>query len=175
MGGKIENIVVRNEQPGDHAAVYGINGEAFQSYAEAKLVDALRAVAEPLISLVALIGEQVVGHILFTRVTVEQAPDTLRLIGLGPMAVHPYLQERGIGSRLVSSGLDACRALPTDAVVVLGHQEYYPRFGFEPAAPHGLRYQSEQFDPHFMVQELRAGTLASISGLVHYHPKFDDV
>ncbi len=103
MDSKIEKIVVRVEQPGDHAAVYGINAEAFQSYAEAKLVDALRAVADPLISLVALIGEQVVGHILFTPVTVERAPDTLRLMGLGPMAVHPYLQKRGIGSRLVSS------------------------------------------------------------------------
>ncbi len=89
------------------------------------------------------------------------------------MAVAPERQKQGVGSRLVRAGLDACRALGEDVVVVLGHAEYYPRFGFEPAAARGLRYRGPDFDPHFFVAELRPGALEGVSGRVRYHPEFE--
>ncbi len=163
-------ITVRPEQPEDHAAVFEVNRRAFDTDAEARLVEALRPVARPLCSLVAVEGGQVVGHILFTPVTVA---GTAGAMALGPMAVVPEHQRRGIGSRLVRAGLDACRALGASVVFVLGHAAYYPRFGFRPAAPLGLRYKHPDFDPHFMVIELRPGALHGMTGEVVYHPAFE--
>ena len=96
-------------------------------------------------------------------------------MGLGPMAVLPDHQNRGIGSRLVEEGLVRCGALGTEAVFVLGHADYYPRFGFELAKSHALRYKSEELEPYFMVLELRPGVLESVSGDVHYSPEFEEV
>ena len=113
-----------------------------------------------------------IGHALFTPVTVEGAGAPGLLLALGPMAVAPRHQRRGVGSALVEAGLESCRELGADAVFVLGHPDYYPRFGFEPAAPKGLRYDSPRYDPYFMVRELRRGALAELEGLVRYLPEF---
>ncbi len=151
--------------------VFAVNAAAFDTEAEAELVDVVRATAEPLISLVATSCGTIAGHILFSPVTVEGTER--QAMGLGPMAVAPEHQRRGIGSRLVRAGLDACRAIGEQVVVVLGHAEYYPRFGFEPARARGLWYRGEQFDPHFFVAELEPGALDGWSGQVRYHPEFE--
>jgi putative acetyltransferase len=169
-------VVIREEETGDHTQVFRVNSEAFETDLEEKLVEALRSRVEPLISLVAVVEERVVGHILFTPVKVDGcAKSGAALMGLGPMAVLPEHQNRGIGSRLVEEGLDRCRALGTEAVVVLGHADYYPRFGFVPAKEFSLRYKSEELDPYFMALELRQGALESVSGDVHYSPEFEEV
>lgn len=169
-------IEVRAEGPEDQAPVFEVNAKAFETELEANLVEALRSNVEPLISLVAVVENRVVGHILFTPVTADQGSEEgTVLMALGPMAVLPEFQSRGIGSRLVEVGLDRCRALGAEAVFVLGHAEYYPRFGFEPAGQYGLRYKSEELDPYFMVLELRAGALESVSGAVHYSPEFEEL
>jgi putative acetyltransferase len=164
---------IRKEKPEDYKRVFEVNSEAFETDVEAKLIDAVRPVARPLISLVATLRERIVGHILFTPVTVENAPEAMVTMALGPMAVIPSFQRRGAGSLLVQAGLRECKALSTAVVFVVGYPEYYGRFGFQFAAPLGLRFKSSEFDPYFMALENRPGMLESISGDVHYLPEFE--
>jgi putative acetyltransferase len=122
-------------------------------------------------ALVAVVDGHVVGYIVFSPVTVAQSPDDCRAVGLGPMAVLPEFQNKGIGSQLVTEGLEACRRAGYAVVVVLGHTKYYPRFGFSRAKDHGL--QSEYNAPNaFMVMELTNGMLQQIAGLVEYVAEF---
>src|SRR5688572_26858636 len=125
-------VVVRQEEPDDRMAIRHIHEQAFGRPAEAYLVDALRARGQALLSLVAVQDDRVVGHILFSPVTIESADGAFPAVGLGPMAVLPALQCQGIGTLLVTMGLAECRAAGHVCVVVLGHQTYYPRFGFRP-------------------------------------------
>ena len=96
------------------------------------------------------------------------------LAALGPVAVAPTHQRQGIGGQLITAGLELCRAAGYDLVIVLGHREYYPRFGFRPAAPLDIRWEHGAED-HFMVLELQPGALAGASGVVRYRPEFDGV
>ena len=165
---------VRPEKADDLAAVRAVNEAAFETAAEANLVDALRGTAQPLVSLVAELSGSVVGHILFSPVTL--APQSgLTLMGLGPMAVLPAYQRQGIGSALVSEGLARCKALGCDAVVVLGHPAYYPRFGFVAASRYGIRSEYGVPDDVFMILELRPGSLRGVSGKVSYDEAFSGV
>jgi putative acetyltransferase len=91
------------------------------------------------------------------------------------MAVTPKYQNRGIGSLLVRASLKKCRELGEDVVVVLGHAEYYPRFGFRPSKPLGITWEIEVPEEVFMVAELREGALAGRKGIVRYRPEFDEV
>lgn len=168
-------IEIRKERFSDRRSVDELNVRAFPTDAEARLVDLLREDTRPLISLVGVADSRVVGHVLFSPVNVEKAPGGTLVLGLGPMAVTPELQRRGIGSRLVWEGLDRCRGLQAAAVVVLGHPEYYPRFGFQPARPSGLYFRGPEMDPYFMVLELELGALGALSGEVRYPPAFDRV
>jgi putative acetyltransferase len=168
-------VVVRCEEPGDVPAVHRVNALAFERPNEARLVDALREAARPCISLVAVDGERVVGHILFAPVAVESPSGTWTALGLAPMAVLPEYQRRGIGSRLVREGLAACARQGHLVVVVLGHPTYYPRFGFVRAATKGLRCEYPVPDEAFMVAELLPAALAGRTGLVKYRPEFAGV
>ena len=165
-------ISVRFEQPDDAAGIRETNEQAFGTPLEASLVDALRS-AEDYLSLVATIDEQVVGHILFTPVTLEPPVD-LGIAGLAPMAVRPEHQRSGVGGQLIRTGLDACRASGYAAVVVLGHPEYYPRFGFVPAHTFGLTCEFPSPPEAFMAIELQAEALSGVGGLVRYLPQFAD-
>ena len=165
------NVLIRLEQPGDEAAVRTVNEHAFEGPEEARIVDRMRERGKALISLVATAGEQVVGHILFSQVTLERPRDDLRLIGLAPMAVMPEFQRQGIGSMLVEAGLRHCRELDFDAVIVLGHPDYYPRFGFSRASAFGLSNEYGE-DDAFMVQELQTGSLQGVQGVVRYAPEY---
>jgi putative acetyltransferase len=168
-------IVVRTETTDDHKSVWRVNEIAFGQRNEADLVDALRANARPYISLVAVVDEQVVGHIFFSPVSVESEGSVFTAIGLAPMAVLPEYQNQGIGSQLVREGLKACQRLGHDIVVVLGHANYYPRFGFTPASLKGLRSEYDVPDEVFMAAELVPGALEGRGGLVKYSPEFTKV
>jgi putative acetyltransferase len=159
------------ERPGDQESVFEVDRQAFETPAEAELVAALRGNVVPMISLVAVMRGKVVGHVLLTPAIV--GGDEERAMALGPVAVLPEHQNQGIGSRLVRAGLEACRNLGRDAVFVLGHAEYYPRFGFCPAAQHGFRYRGAALDRYFMVAPLRSRALEGLSGDVRFHPEFD--
>jgi len=150
--------------------VLEVNERAFGTPLEAGIVDALRG-SDGSISLVATSGDRVVGHIFFTPVTVDSSAG-VRVAGLAPMAVLPEYQRGGIGSRLVTAGLDACRRHGYAAVVVIGHPEYYPRFGFTRAGEHGLSCEFPVPPEAFMVLALDPGILARLSGMVRYRPEF---
>ena len=129
-----------------------------------------------MVSLVAVVEGRLAGHILFTPVQIEDSskPDQQPAMGLAPMAVDPEFQRQGIGSQLVRAGLQACRDIGQAVVFVLGHPEYYPRFGFRPAAPLGLHYQDHSFDHAFMVAELEPEALQGRRGWVRYMPAFEE-
>ena len=163
-------IEVRDERPADREAVFQLNAEAFPTDVEAKLVDRLRADADPVISLVATDDGDVVGHILFSP---AELGDGALVMGLAPMAVRPDRQRQGIGSSLVRAGLDRCRDLGAGVVIVLGHAEYYPRFGFEPASRYGVLSKYDVPDEVFLLVELTPG--AAVEGTARYHPAFDEI
>jgi putative acetyltransferase len=167
-------VMIRPEEPRDVDQIRVVNERAFGRLSEAALVDALRG-PYGTISLVAESGGRIVGHILFSFVRVEGAAASLITSGLAPMAVLPECQRQGIGSLLVRAGLDACRSAGHDAVVVLGHPEFYPRFGFVPADTKGLRCEYEAPREAFMALELRPAALAETRGVVRYRPEFAGV
>ena len=164
-------IRVREERKADHAAVALIHEGAFGRPNEARLVEALRRVASPQISLVAEHDGSPLGHVFFSPVTVSGGRGARRAIALAPVGVLPERQNQGIGSQLIRAGLEACRALGEPLVFVLGHVAYYPRFGFEPASRYGISSEYGS-GPSFMVQALEPGALEGCTGLVRYHPEF---
>lgn len=165
----LTHMVIRPERPDDHPQIRQLLCAAFPSCGEADLVEALRRAGRLCISLIATDGEALLGQIAFSPVTVDgrEAPG----LGLGPLAVAPQHQRRGVGSALVHEGLKACRRLQTGFVVVLGDPVYYRRFGFETASRRGLANEYSVDDP-FRVLELRPGALESCSGLVQYAVEF---
>lgn len=166
--------VVRFEQPSDRDAVRALNERAFGGREEADIVEALHRANAAVVALVAEVGAAVVGHILFSPVTVEHS-NNARLAGLAPMAVAPGCQGQGIGSVLVREGFARCRAAGVAGVVVVGHAGYYPRFGFVPAQQFGLRCEYDVPADVFMALELTQGALRGVSGLVRYHTAFATV
>lgn len=171
----IDRVNVRPEEPHDVEAVHRLNRLAFGSEEEAVLVDVLRAGGKITLALVAEHLDRVVGHIVFSPMTFEPARDRLSPVGLAPMAVLPDFQRQGIGSLLVESGLEACRVSGHDCVFVLGHPDYYPRFGFRPASSFDVRSSYDVPDEAFMALELRPGALSGVSGVVRYQPEFDGI
>jgi len=165
---------IRTAHSKDAAGIRAVNVSAFGTTAEADLVDTLCERAAPIISLVADDEGAIVGHILFTPVTLDTDRE-LKVMGLAPMAVATSRQRQGIGAALVQAGLDECWQLGAAAVAVLGHAEYYPRFGFAPASNFGLMSQYDVPDDVFMIVEGRRGALAGKHGLLRYHPAFAEL
>lgn len=163
--------LVRAEAPADYDAVRALNREAFAGEGEARLVDAVRGV-DGVLSYVAEIDGGVVGHILFTPVTVAGATSAARVAGLGPVAVRPSHQRQGVGALLIRAGLEECRRAGYEVIVLVGHAAYYPRFGFTRASAHGLRCEFPVPDEVFMVLELRPGALSGVRGVVKHLPQF---
>ena len=162
-----DQVRIRPERANDRAGVNSLTTAAFGGPGEAALLDALRD-TDGVLSLVAERSGRLLGHAFFSPVTVGGHGE----IALGPMAVRPDCQRRGIGSALTVAGLDACRDAGHRLCFVLGHPGFYPRFGF---APSDLRPKWDVAHEVFMVAELAPGALGGASGDVHYHPAFDGV
>ena len=152
---------VRAENPRDVEDIRGVNELAFETPAEARLVDRLRERGKLLLSLVAEDYGRIMGHIALSRVDVASRPDVFG-VGLGPMAVVPTSQNQGVGSQLVRDGLSQSAALGARFAVVLGHPGFYPRFGFLPASRFRLSCSWPVPDEVFMAVELVAGALAGV-------------
>lgn len=163
---------IRFEQPEDQEKIRNVYLQAFETDTEANLVDALRNTDVELISLLAEERGKVIGHILFSPVTMG---DEVKITGLAPMAVLPDWQAKGVGTRLVNEGLNACNKAGYEAVVVLGHPGYYPRFGFTPAVNFGINSAYDVPAEVFMVKELRDGILNGMTGTIKYHQIFNEI
>src|SRR5262245_42144282 len=168
-------MIVRPEISEDIPAIRIVNERAFGRPAEADLVDALRRNGKAKISLVAEDDGRIVGHIFFSAVTIQSKETVSMGIGLAPLAVIPECQNQRIGSTLVEHGLRRCREEDYPFVVVLGHPNYYPRFGFVPASRFGIQSEYDVADEVFMVMELREGALTGCAGVVKYQPEFNEV
>jgi putative acetyltransferase len=169
----LPSLEIRDEAVSDAVPVHAVVRDAFGRDAEARLVDALRERADPRVSLVAVSEGAVVGHIFASPVSVGGAPGVG--MAIGPVAVTPSLQRRAVGGALVRAALERSRSLGRELVFLLGHPEYYPRFGFERAGSHGFTYHGQDYGPAFMVCELVDGAAARHAGDVAFHPAFAQV
>ncbi len=167
-------MLIRSENENDLKAVHSLNASAFGTEAEADLVDELRNKTHPFISLVAEYNNEVVGHILLTPVSLSDYTE-IKIMGLAPMAVAPQHQKKGVGSKLIHAGLEHCKKLKFGAIVVLGHSEYYPRFGFLPSSFFGISCEFKVPEEAFMVIELQSGYLRGKVGIIKYHEEFKNV
>jgi putative acetyltransferase len=169
-------MIIRQEKPEDIDDIHALNELAFGQHQEANIIDKLRINCDNLLSLVAIENEKVVGHILFSPVEIEGQHGIIRGMGLAPMAVLPEMQRKGIGTQLVKSGIDNLRKLQCPFVIVLGHPEYYPRFGFERASLYGIKCQWESIpDDAFMILWLDKSKMNRVSGLAKYRDEFSEV
>ncbi|NUN99002.1 MAG: N-acetyltransferase [Saprospiraceae bacterium] len=169
---------IRPEQPSDIPAIHEVNHLAFGQAEEAVLVDNLRNSDAfiPGLSLVAVKEGQIVGHILFTKIKIkDDQGNAYNSLALAPMAVRPEFQNKGIGGQLIRSGLDQAKALGHASVIVLGHEHYYPRFGFVPAEKWNIRAPFEVPSAAFMGIELQEDALGNVRGIVEYDKAFEGV
>ncbi|MGN9778122.1 GNAT family N-acetyltransferase [Micromonospora sp. H33] len=173
-------MLIRRESPADVAAIHAVHAAAFADAqrpdavpVEAGLVDALRADAGwlPALSLVAVVDGQVVGHVVATRGHVDGEPVAL---GIGPLGVLPAWQRRGVGSALMHAVLGAADALDEPLAVLLGHLDYYPRFGFRPAVDLGVTPPVPAWGAHFQARPLTAWR-DTIKGEFAYAAPFADL
>lgn len=169
------NITIRQEEERDFPVVYRVVKEAFAdmpmaSGDEPDLVNRLRGSTAfiPELSLVAEVDGELVGHILFTRMLIGDHP----ALTLAPVAVLPEWQGRGVGSRLIEAGHRIAREMGFLSVILVGHEHYYPRFGYIPAGSKGITAPFDVPADAFMVLELVPGGLAGVSGMVAFAPEF---
>lgn len=167
-------ITIRPEEPADVEVIHSIHQSAFPTEAEARLVDRLREDRKLALSLIAEVEDRMVGHVAFSPVCVEPQNSRNQGLGLGPVAVLPEWQGKGIGEQLISTGIEDCRREGYTFIVVLGEPEYYGRFGFRRASLFGLGNEYGVDDP-FMALELKLEGLPKVPGMVKYVTLFSEV
>lgn len=170
----MSGVLIRPEGPGDAAAARAVLVASFNRPAEAELVERLRCHDDTLI-LVAEVDGEIAGCLVFSAVTATGSGKRPVVAGLGPLAIAPSWQGQGVGTLLMNKGMEACEQRGIEVLVVLGHPDYYHRFGFRPAHTHGITCKWVVPEDAFMVKELRPGTLSRIAGRLEYRPEFDEV
>ena len=168
-------IEIREERPEDYDAIRFVNDQAFGTPEEGRIVDTLREVCKETISLVAVSGAKVVGHIFFSPATIDHQGRQVVGMGLAPLAVLPEFQNQGIGSLLVKEGVRRIKETDCSFIIVNGPIHYYPRFGFERASKYQLKCQWEGIpNGGFMVMILNKSTMAGVSGVARYRSEWDE-
>jgi putative acetyltransferase len=167
-------VAIRPETPADIPAIHAVNEAAFDGPAEAEAADALRSNGKVILSLVAVLESDIVGHVMFSPATITTNTGTAVQALLGPIGVRPDLQRRGIGSALVKAGLSECLRLGYGSVFLLGDPAYYGRFGFKPAKSFGVRFvRPLTNEDAFQAIELQPGALDDISGVARHEPELE--
>lgn len=163
------------EKPEDIAFIHSVNEQAFGRVSEAKLVDTLRLACTDHLSLVADDNGSIIGHLMFTPVVVTDGKQKTEGMGLAPMAVLPSKQRQGIGAQLVDTGLQILKEKGYPFVIVLGHPEYYPRFGFQAASGRNIRTQWDGVpDEAFMILVMDHEAMQNVSGVATFRDEFND-
>jgi putative acetyltransferase len=165
----VDASLIRDVEHRDYTAIRAVLRHAFPTDEEANLVEQLRADGDVLVELVAATDMAIQGHILYSPLAIERDGETLKAAALAPVAVLPAFQKQGLGSALIRAGNAQCAELGLDAIVVLGHADYYPRFGFSAATAESL--EAPFSGPHFMALELKPGVLRA-GGRVRYAKAF---
>jgi putative acetyltransferase len=173
-------MFLRREQPGDEAAIAAVHRTAFArpddpdtEPPEVELVSSLRASDAwiPTLSIVAVVDEQVAGHVVCSRATIG---DTIPVLGLGPLGVHPDFQDGRVGTALMHAVIAAADSLGEPLIALLGSPAYYERFGFEPAADHRIAAPRDEYGEDFQVRHL-TGATGTERGPFRYPEPFDAV
>jgi len=170
------NILIRKEEEKDYKNIYEVNRLAFEQENESKLVEKIRVGSNfiPDLSLVADIDNRIVGHILFSKIKII-GNSIYETLALAPVDVLPEFQKQGIGSNLINKGMGKARELGFDSIIVLGHEDYYPKFGFKRASKWNIKCCFEVPDEVFMAIELIDGALKGKEGTIEYPDEFIDV
>ena len=166
---------IREEHKTDYQQVFLVHQKAFGQEEEGQIVERIRKSEGfiPQLSLVAEIDGVVVGHILFSKIHIETSHDNKQTLSLAPMAVLPDFQKQGIGGKMIKAGIQKADELGFDSIIVLGHPDYYPNFGFEKASKWKITCPFEVPDEAFMAMELKEGALVNSAGQVVYPPAFN--
>ncbi|UCG71217.1 MAG: N-acetyltransferase [Thermoplasmata archaeon] len=170
------NVKIRQEQKSDHQKVYDINKQAFNQENESKLIEKIRNGENfvPELSLVAELNGEIVGHILFSKIKIIGDAE-YESLSLAPMAVAPKHQKQGIGGELVKTGLETAKKLGFESVILVGHSDYYPRFGLKKSSLWGIKCPFEVPDEAFMAIELVEDSLKNKKGYVQFPKEFMEV
>lgn len=171
------NIKIRSEKKQDYNKITEINNLAFGQKNEGKLIENLRKTDNFIteLSLIAENDNEMIGHILFYPVIIKSENTKYKSLALAPMSVIPKYQRKGVGTKLVIEGLNIATKLGYESVIVLGHSEYYPKFGFKPASKWNIKAPFEVPDNVFLALELKANSLKDKSGIVEYPKEFNEV
>ncbi|MGB1204816.1 MAG: GNAT family N-acetyltransferase [Chitinophagales bacterium] len=172
----IGKIILRQETKSDFSEVFEVNHSAFGQENEAKLVEALRynsAAFVPELSIVATTENKIVGYILFTKINIKnEEGEVNESLALAPMAVRTEFQKSGIGGQLIRKGFKVAKDLGFKSIIVLGHEHYYPKFGFEQAEKWNIKAPFEVPSNFFMAIEMVNDGLKDVSGTVIYPKEF---
>ncbi|HHY2674118.1 GNAT family N-acetyltransferase [Bacillus toyonensis] len=171
-------VTIRQEQKNDYRKTEEVVKEAFlnEEFSDKKEHELVKRIREcdafiPELSIVA-VDKEIVGHIMLSKITIEQGGTTIDSLALAPVSIAPSHQKKGIGGKLITAALEKAKELGYRSVVVLGHPEYYPKFGFERASQWNIKAPFEVPDEVFMVMELRENTLQGVEGIVQYSSAF---
>jgi len=175
-----QTVTIRKENPLDHSFVIELTEKAFETleisdHNEGKLVHKLRKALTFIeeLSLVAELNGQVVGHILFTPIVIDNGGQQFPSLVLAPVSVLPEFQKMGVGGQLIRAGHQKAKELGFQSVILLGHPGYYPRFGYRSASTWGIKTHFDlPSDDVFMAVELTENALSGVSGMVIFPPEF---
>ncbi|MBC35759.1 MAG: GNAT family N-acetyltransferase [Bacteroidetes bacterium] len=171
----IENIHLRSAKDTDYQSIYEINDLAFGQNSESNLIALLRQNKEFIseLSIVAEMDNELVGHILFSKISIKNEDKQFESLALAPMAVRPSFQNLGVGVKLVLYGITEAKRLGFTSLIVLGHEKYYPKFGFKSASLWKIKAPFDVPDSVFMALELKEGALKDVFGTVCYPKEFN--
>ncbi len=169
------NLIVKQESKKDYRGITHCNDFAFKQREEGVLVESIRKNPKfiPELSLIAEVDAEIIGHILFFPIIIISKQTSFSSLSLAPMSVVPEYQNKGIGTELVKSGMEKARELGFESVIVLGHEKYYPRFGFKPASNWNIKSPFPVPDGAFMAIELIPNALIKVNGIVIYPKEYD--
>ncbi|MFA5260987.1 MAG: N-acetyltransferase [Candidatus Omnitrophota bacterium] len=168
----LQDIVVRGEQVQDISGIREVNQLAFGQEQEGRIVDVLRDSCRDILSLVAVYRDRIVGHVFFSPASISTKERMITGMGLAPMAVLPEFQRKGVGTTLVRTGIFSLRARTCPFIIVLGHPQYYPRFGFKKASIYHIQSEWDVPDEAFMIMILDDIAMKGVQGTVRYRPEF---